>query len=448
MLTKSLIYLFFLSLIVVIGLIIYGMFFFFEGNAPDINISNIPKGIGDKHTFLFSIKEKGSGIKKISIMIKQDEKESSFLEKTYQRKTWWKGSGKFEENLNIPVNIKEAGLKDGNATLIIKAWDYAWKNNGNGNLNEISQKIIIDLVAPRINPPSKPLYLWQAGSGLVAFEVNEAIKSGSIRVGESLFPIYSNPLKGKSHYISFFALPIGEPVPQEIFIEVEDEVGNKTFLPYRIFVTKRSFKKDTITLSENLLNTIASKMSFKHPELKSPTPLEIFQKINSELRPKNDNALLTISKTSFREMLWHDKFIILPNSSYKALFGDQRTYLYGKEKVDYTLHLGIDLASNQNAPVPAANTGIVVYAGYLGIYGETVVLDHGMGLFSSYSHLNSIKVRHGEKLNKGDILGTTGVTGLAVGDHLHFSMMLHGHFVTPMEWIDEKWIKDHITNQM
>jgi len=447
MISKSLIYLFFISLIAIIGCIIYRMFFFFEGNAPEINKSNLPQGLGPKYSLLLNIKDKGAGIKKISVKLKQNEKNISFLEKSYLRKKWWKGSDVFEENITIPLNVAEAGIKDGNATLLVQVWDYAWKNNGSGNLNEIEQKLIIDLMPPRINPPSKPLYLWQAGSGLIAFEVNEIIKNGTVMVGDSSFPIYPNPKKGQNNFISFFALPIGEPVPNEITILAEDLVGNKNSYPYRIFVSKRAFKKDTITISDNFLNTLSSKMSFKHPELNG-TPIEVFQKINSELRPKNDNDLLTISKTSFKEMLWNNKFYILPNSSYKAFYGDQRTYLYGKEKIDYTLHLGIDLASNQNAPVPAANTGIVVFAGYLGIYGETVVLDHGLGLFSSYSHLSKIIVKHGDKLNKGDILGNTGTTGLAVGDHLHFAMMLHGHFITPMEWIDEKWIKDHIIDQM
>ncbi len=448
MLTKSLIYTFFLSLIVVIGFIVYEMFFFFEGNTPEIKITNLPESIGEKYNFSCAVNEKETGLKKISIKIRQHEKDFPLFEKAYQRKSWRKGSDIYDENINIPLSIKEAGLKDGNATLLIKAWDFAWKNNGNGNLNEINQKISIDLMPPRISPNSKPLYLWQAGSGLISFEVSEPIKSGSVKSGDSLFALYPNPQKGKNNYISLFALPIGEPVPQEIFIEVEDKAGNKTTIPHRVFIKRRNFQKDIINLSENLLNTLSSKLYIKHPELKGSTPLEIFQKINSELRPQNDNALLTLSKNSSKEILWQDKFILLPNSSYKALFGDQRTYIYGKDKVDYTLHLGIDLASNQNAPVPAANNGIVVFTGYLGIYGETVVLDHGMGLFSSYSHLSSIKVNKGDRLKKGDILGNTGTTGLAVGDHLHFAMMLNGHFVTPMEWIDEKWIKDHITTQM
>ena len=110
--------------------------------------------------------------------------------------------------------------------------------------------------------------------------------------------------------------------------------------------------------------------------------------------------------------------------------------------------MGIDLASVAHSPIPAANTGIVIFAEFLGIYGKTVILDHGFGLFSMYSHLSHIGVEVGDQLVKGDILGRTGITGLAGGDHLHFSMLIRDTFVNPVEWWDTNWIQHNVLSKI
>jgi murein DD-endopeptidase MepM/ murein hydrolase activator NlpD len=110
--------------------------------------------------------------------------------------------------------------------------------------------------------------------------------------------------------------------------------------------------------------------------------------------------------------------------------------------------LGVDLASLAQSRVPAGNSGIVVFAGPLGIYGNTVVIDHGCGLFSMYSHLSKIEVEVKKEVKRGDSLGRTGATGMAGGDHLHYAMMVHGVFVNPLEWWDPHWIRDNVDLKM
>jgi murein DD-endopeptidase MepM/ murein hydrolase activator NlpD len=138
----------------------------------------------------------------------------------------------------------------------------------------------------------------------------------------------------------------------------------------------------------------------------------------------------------------------LPNSANRARFADHRTYFYKKTEIDRQVHLGIDLASLANSPVPAANSGMVVFAEPLGIYGRTVIIDHGFGLFSMYSHLSFIAVKAGDQVSSGDILGRTGSTGLAGGDHLHFSMLINDTFVNPVEWWDIKWIENNVLSKI
>jgi murein DD-endopeptidase MepM/ murein hydrolase activator NlpD len=166
--------------------------------------------------------------------------------------------------------------------------------------------------------------------------------------------------------------------------------------------------------------------------------------VNRELRERTEVRLREICRESTPKKLWDGAFLSLPNAAALSQFGDHRTYRYEDEVVDHQLHLGYDLASVRGAAVPAAATGRVVHAGPLGIYGETVVLDHGLGLFTLYGHLRAINVAAGTTVDRGEEIGRTGQTGLAAGDHLHFSTMVYGIHVTPLEWWDGRWIRDHV----
>jgi murein DD-endopeptidase MepM/ murein hydrolase activator NlpD len=126
--------------------------------------------------------------------------------------------------------------------------------------------------------------------------------------------------------------------------------------------------------------------------------------------------------------------------STRAGFADHRTYYYHTKPIDKQVHLGIDIASTRQADVKAAEKGIVIYTDYLGIYGNMVMLDHGQGVFSLYSHMSQINVSVGDTVEQDVVIGSTGTTGMAGGDHLHFSMLINGVFVTPKEWWDQHWI--------
>ena len=138
----------------------------------------------------------------------------------------------------------------------------------------------------------------------------------------------------------------------------------------------------------------------------------------------------------------------MTNSKVEANFADERTYVYQGETIDHAYHLGYDLAVTKKHPVGAANSGIVVFAGDLGIYGNTVVIDHGLGISTLYGHLSSLDVQAGDKVEKKHKIGKTGETGLAGGDHLHFATLIHGVPVLPLEWWDGKWIKDNIQSKL
>jgi murein DD-endopeptidase MepM/ murein hydrolase activator NlpD len=176
--------------------------------------------------------------------------------------------------------------------------------------------------------------------------------------------------------------------------------------------------------------------------------VQAFLRINGELREKNAATIAAQARKTAPELLWSSAFQQLSNSAVQSLFADHRTYFHGGQEIDQQVHLGFDLAVTASVPISAANRGRVVFAEYLGIYGNCVILDHGMGVQSLYAHLSSIDVGVDDTVDKGQTIGRSGMTGLAGGDHLHFTMLVDGNAVNPVEWWDPKWMEDRVLRKI
>lgn len=133
------------------------------------------------------------------------------------------------------------------------------------------------------------------------------------------------------------------------------------------------------------------------------------------------------------ERLWEGLFLRHKNAATIAEFADRPIYQHKGKIIDDQVHLGVDLASLANSEVQAANDGGVNFADRLAIYRLTIVLDHGRGFPSTYSLLSTRVVEVGQEVKKGEVIGLTGQTGLAGGDHLHFGIMVGGVLVNPIE---------------
>jgi murein DD-endopeptidase MepM/ murein hydrolase activator NlpD len=254
-------------------------------------------------------------------------------------------------------------------------------------------------------------------------------------------------VQDNGEYIAFFPyphkLPPSEYKPQ---LTAEDMAGNITTAGFPFSAVDRTFRSDRINLNDSFLAT--KSLEFLNEVPGDMSPLERYLIVNSDVRVQNEAMLITIAKDTASEMLWEGNFIQMPSSASRAGFADHRTFYYNNTAVDEQTHMGLDLASVANAPIPAANSGRIVFADRLGIFGNMVVVDHGLGLQSLYSHMSEIHVEQGDMVKKGDILGRTGVTGLAGGDHLHFGITVGGIQVQPLEWLDGRWIRDNITNRL
>jgi murein DD-endopeptidase MepM/ murein hydrolase activator NlpD len=214
--------------------------------------------------------------------------------------------------------------------------------------------------------------------------------------------------------------------------------------PHRVF--PRPFAKSRIELDQRFLDRVVPAISAETPSLGPPGDdlVAAFLKINGELRRQNNETITALMGKTRPQMLWTSAFAQLGNTAVQSRFADYRTYFFGGKEIDRQVHLGFDLASTAQAPVHASNRGVVVLASFLGIYGNCVVIDHGMGVQTLYAHLSSIDVREGDEVDKDQVIGRTGITGLAGGDHLHFTLLVGGTAVNPVEWWDPHWIEDRI----
>lgn len=137
-------------------------------------------------------------------------------------------------------------------------------------------------------------------------------------------------------------------------------------------------------------------------------------------------------KESADKKLWQGNFLWPVEGRISSPFGATR-YVNG---VLNNRHSGIDIAAPRGTPVKAAADGMVKLAASLLSTGNTIIIDHGWYVTSSYSHLDSIKVKVGELVKKGDIIGTVGSTGVSTGPHLHWAVTVHGVFINPEEFLD------------
>ncbi|MBW2644289.1 MAG: M23 family metallopeptidase [Deltaproteobacteria bacterium] len=305
---------------------------------------------------------------------------------------------------------------------------------------------MIDTKPPEVDILSRAHNVNQGGAGLVIYRVSETCPKSGVVVGENFFPGYPGYFKDNNILMAFFALDYEQGPGVKIFVNATDFGGNNSKAGFQYYIKKRIFKKVPLEISYRFLNWKMPEFDADiSPDSKAPL-VDKFLKVNREFRKDNNEQILKIVEKTDKKLYWSGVFLRLPNSARKASFADHRRYKYKGHVIDRQVHLGIDLASIAHSPIPASNKGKVIFVGHIGIYGKTIIIDHGFGLFSIYAHLSSFDVKMGKIVSKGEIIGHTGSTGLAGGDHLHFGMLVNKTFVNPVEWWDASWIKNNISD--
>jgi hypothetical protein len=353
-----------------------------------------------------------------------------------------------ETTFEIPLDFRKLGIKDGEGVIAFFIQDRSLWNYGKGNSTRLEHAVVVDTRPPMVEVLSTDHVVLQGGSEITIYKSSADTKTTGVKVGEYFFPAHSGVLENKDTYVSFFSYPYDLPSGEPLFIVAEDRAGNTFKKSLPILVKPKSYRKRTIEVTDEFIERkIPEVISFSNLE-ESGDLLEDFLLVNRELRRKQEEVIKAITKDSMPEFMWKEGFLQFKNTKVEAKFADFRTYMYNGNAVDKQYHLGYDLAATKRFPVGASNGGVIVFADNLGIYGNTVVIDHGLGIFTSYSHMSSIDVNEGDRVEKGAEIGRTGETGLAGGDHLHFGVHIHGTPVTPVEWWDEKWVENRILRRI
>jgi len=372
----------------------------------------------------------------------QNGKEFKLLDKNYASGSIWERKGQNQAIEKLEIKALEQGMVQGPATLTIQVRDRSFRNWLHGNLTERQFQVLVDTIPPKVSVLSRTIHLNRGGVGLVVYKVNKPTPLHGVQVGKRFFqgvnPWPQDPLAG----MTYFAFADDEDKNASIRLLVQDPAGNQGGSGLTIRLKWKEFKSDTLNISDNFLEALAPRFQAEAPAAKQQ-PLDVFLWVNEELRRQNHAQILEICSKTSPDQLWRGTFI-RPLGKPMAGFADRRSYVHKGREASRSSHLGVDLADLAMSPIKSTAAGQVVFAGSLGIYGICVILDHGQGIFSLYGHLSEASVRPGDMVPLEGVLGRSGATGLALGDHLHVSILVGGVFVTPTEWWDPHWIKDNV----
>ena len=436
------------SIVVVLGFLGWFLTTIFESEVPSINVKPLPEFLSKKQEFTLSALDLKRGLRFLQVTLRQGGREITVLEEKFPFKGLFNAAGIHQFNAAFSLDPFALNLAQGRVDLVVSAWDYSKRKGGDGNLSLFEHKMVVDTIPPAIRTISRLHYVNVGGSGLVVYQTSsDAVKSG-IYVEDLFFPGYPLATDSKEgDKACYFGIPLQANKTPDVYLWAEDRAGNRAKTGFYCQVRKKHFPADKINITDSFLEKILPGFAPYLGNLNADDVTK-FLKINRELREVNAKTFFDLRNNTSSEKLWDGVWIRLKNAATMAKFGERRTYYYKGQEIDEQTHMGVDLASLAHSGVQAANSGRVILAEPVGIYGLALVLDHGQGLASIYAHLSSINVKLGQKVSKGEIIATTGQSGLAGGDHLHFGIMVSGVPVNPVEWWDSHWIKDNIMKKL
>ena len=347
-------------------------------------------------------------------------------------------------------------LQQGAARILVTATRRSFLNLRE-RTTEASKDIQVRLDPPRIAVLSTHHYINHGGAEMVVYRATPPDAITGVRVGELEYAGFPASGAGLANAdpalkVAFFALLHDQDVHTPIVAFARDEAGNEAKVSFVDEVFEKSFKRSRIVVDDRFFGRVVPEILEHSPEVsKEGTGGDLlagFLEVNGQIRRLNNDRIASLTAATAASRLWTGPFAQLGNSQVEASFADHRTYIYQGKDVDQQVHLGFDLAVTSAVQVLSANDGVVLNASWLGIYGNCIILDHGMGVASLYGHLSSIDVKVGDHVTKAQVLGRSGMTGLAGGDHLHFTMLVGGRPVNPVEWWDAHWVQDRVDRKL
>jgi murein DD-endopeptidase MepM/ murein hydrolase activator NlpD len=450
----------FLFALIAAALVAVGGAFLVAGRmaGPSIEIRQPAKFVGASSPLEVAVAAPGAELKTLQIVLEQEGKLHTLFSLADQKGATVKQDGADRLLVSGSVGRQQVPeLKSGPARVLVsasRAVVYGIRTIESNASNDVQ----VRLERPRISIVSTHHYVNHGGSEMAVYRVTPSDVVSGVLVGDIEYPGY--PATGANVdgirisdpdlRVAFFALLHDQDLKTPIRLFARDEAGNSARADFDYRAFPKPFKRSRIELDDRFLDRVVPAILEGTTDVKPEgNSLAQFLVINGELRRKNAEKIGSFAAQASPQLLWGGAvFHPFTNTAVESAFADHRTYVYKGREVDQQVHLGFDLASFTGTPIVAANSGNVLFADELGIYGNCVILDHGMGVQSLYAHLSSIDVKAGQAVQKEATLGRSGMTGLAGGDHLHFTMLVNGRMVNPVEWWDAHWIEDRILRKL
>lgn len=348
-----------------------------------------------------------------------------------------------DSTFNFEVGVKTTPqLHEGPAHLVLEATSgglFHGTTRWEHEVNVVTQP-------PTVSADSDQHYLYLGMADLAGLNVTGNYTSAGVRVGNQTFRAWPMP-GGKPGLFSLFAFAWNMPPDTTPLAYASNAAGNDVTTPLTVIFPKREqpvYTQHEIQISDQFMQKVLGELDPNG----TGDAVARFVRINTEMRKANNKTLADLRLKTADHFLWHQPFIRQSHAQAEATFADVRSYFYHGQKIDQQVHLGYDLAVTQHVGVEASNDGRVVWAGPLGIYGNCIVVDHGYGLQTIYGHMSRIDVHEGDIVKRSQIMGLSGMTGMAGGDHIHFAMQLDGVQIDPKEWWDAHWIQDHVVRRV
>lgn len=417
-----------------VAALLYPAALFFRSTHTELSIQPAPKVLGAVTPLELRAVNR-HGFRSLSVWLEQEGGREKVVAAERPSKRWaWTAD---EPPVSVGFTVRAA--KDGKARLTAEAVS----NDLRGSVDRVSYDVEVSTRPPVVSPDGLQHYISQGGSGLVTFDVTGFFTEAGVRAGKAVSRSFQKPGGGTGRF-SLFAYPWDTPDGDPPVVFARNAAGVETKAQFAARIFPKKFRKRDIEITDAFIDKVVNELD----PAGTGDKLERFLHINREVRQQNNKTLSDLRLKTAEKILWNGPFVQLSNSKVESHFADVRSYVYKGKKVDEQVHLGFDLSVVKQTPVAAANDGVVLYAAPLGIYGNCIVVDHGYGLQSIYGHLSSIGVKAGEAVKKGQTMGRSGSTGMAGGDHLHFSMQVDGTQVNPVEWWDEHWIHDRVLTKL
>ena len=447
----------FLFFLLVIVVIVGAGAWFWGGRAagPTIQIRQPDKFIGQNGTLDLLVQAPRGRFSKVEVTLEQNGKSYPVFSLAQPGQSTVRQEAADRIYVMRPIGKKAIPeLQQGAARIVVHASRpvvYGLRQAESTATRDVQ----VRLQPPQVAVLSQFHYINHGGSEFVVYRATPPDVDSGVRVGDKEYKGFPAtgagiPNADPALRVAFFALLWDQDLNTPITVFARDVAGNQATTPLDHMVFEKKYSKSRIEIDDRFLARVVPAIAAGSPDENIDTNdlLAGFLRINGDLRRKNTAYIASLAQKTSPEMLFHDAFKQLGNTQVEAKFADTRTYIYKGKEVDTQVHLGFDLASVANTPILASQRGVVIHASDLGIFGNCVIIDHGMGVQSLYGHLSSFEVKVGDKVEKGQELGRSGETGLAGGDHLHFTMLVGGQAVTPVDWWSPQWMQDRVLRKI